>query len=258
MKKLISLIFGLLMMGSAFSQSITVFAASSMTDAMQQVATAFRETHPQAEIKFSFASSATLARQISQGAPANIYISADQKWMNYLDKQKLIVPSSLRYIASNQLVVIAPVTSKLNDVQITNEFWLKNLQKERLALGDPAYVPAGIYAKQALESLKQWSIVEPHLAKTNNVRSALMLVARGESPLGIVYRSDGLIAPQQVKIIATFPQSSHTTITYPAAEIVDEQTALSQAFMQFLVTPRAKNIFAKFGFNQFPQTKVDN
>lgn len=85
-----------------------------------------------------------------------------------------------------------------------------------------------------------------------------MLVARGESPLGIVYRSDGLIAPQQVKIIATFPQSSHTTITYPAAEIVDEQTALSQAFMQFLVTPRAKNIFAKFGFNQFPQTKVDN
>lgn len=232
----------------AEQQRIVVFAASSMTDAMQAVKLSYEKSHPQVKIVFSFASSSTLARQIEQGAPANIYISANQTWMDYLAKGELIDRTSRINIVANTLVLIAPIDSRLQQVTFTDKFWQQQLAKERLAVGDPAHVPAGIYAKQALENMGQWNVVKDRLARGNNVRAALALVERNEAPLGIVYASDVVSAQKGVKIIAQFPQTTYTPITYPAVLISENVNHASRELLHYLTTQKAQVIFQQYGF----------
>ncbi|VTP60984.1 Molybdate-binding periplasmic protein precursor [Serratia rubidaea] len=197
---------GLVMQASA-ADKITVFAAASLTNALQEIATQYQQGKD-VQVVSSFASSSTLARQIEQGAPADLFISADQQWMDYaIDKQQMVKDS--RYtLLDNDLVLIAAKDSKLDKVAITPQTdWQQLLNGERLAVGDPDHVPAGIYAKEALQNLKAWSQLAPKLARANNVRSAMALVERQETPLGIVYGSDAL-ASDKVKVVGVFRRTA--------------------------------------------------
>lgn len=232
------------------AQTLTVLAAASMTDAMTEAAQTYEEktgTH----IRLSFASSSVLARQLAAGAPADLYISANEQWMDWLEEQQLLAPDTRKDLLANALVMIAPESSPLSSFELSQETPLLHYlgKDQRLAVGDPSHVPAGIYAKQALENLKLWSDVEPRLARADNVRAALALVERGETPLGIVYRTDAQVA-QHTKILATFPASSHAPITYPVALMKGHDSSESQALLNWLSTPEAHTIFARFGFGQ--------
>lgn len=171
-------------------QSVTVFAAASMTDALDVIATEFEEQTGM-KVKRSYASSSVLARQIAQGAPADIYISANERWMDYLLEQKAVVADSVVSLVENQLVLVVPNRGELQDIDIDSASTiLKLLQGTRLAVGDPKHVPAGIYTQQAFESLGMWNDLQSHLARANNVRSALLWVERGEANVGVVYKTD--------------------------------------------------------------------
>lgn len=234
----------------AQAQTLTVMAAASMTDAMTEAARVY-EQKTATHIRLSFASSSVLARQLAAGAPADLYISANEQWMDWLEEQQLLAPGTRKDLLSNALVVIAPESSPLSSFTLTQETPLLHYlgEDQRLAMGDPSHVPAGIYAKQGLENLKLWSNIEPHLARADNVRAALALVERGETPLGIVYRTDAQVA-QHTKILATFPAHSHAPITYPVALMKDHDSAESQALLKWLSSPEAGTIFAQFGFGQ--------
>lgn len=179
--------------GPAFAaDKITVFAAASLTNALQDIAVQYKQ-EKQVDVVASYASSSTLARQIEQGAPADLFISADQQWMDYaIDKQQIV--ANTRYtLLGNELVLIAPQDSQIDKVEIDKKTdWKKLLEGGRLAVGDPDHVPAGIYAKESLENLGAWSTLAPEMARANNVRSAMALVERAEAPLGIVYGSDAV------------------------------------------------------------------
>ena len=228
-------------------EQVTVFAAASLTNALTDIGQAFDKTHD-TNTRFSFASSSTLARQIAEGAPAQVYLSANQKWMDYLADQHAIDIASRFTLLHNALVMIAPKSRDLKDITIDNTLNLPQLVGDsRMAVGDPDHVPAGRYAKQALENLQLWSAAEPLLARANNVRAALALVERGEASLGIVYATDALIS-KSVATVAVFPESSHKPIAYPAALTSAKPTAGSKAFYDYLKTDTAKAIFEKYGF----------
>lgn len=233
---------------AAHAEDITVFAAASLTNAMTKAAETYEDKTGN-HLRLSFASSSTLARQIAAGAPADLYVSANQKWMDWLDEQNLIAPETRQDILANSLVLIAPVDSALGQIKIDDQTQLLDLigLEDRIAVGDPEHVPAGIYAKQALTHLGQWDAVEDRLARADNVRAALALVERGEAPLGIVYRTDAAIA-KDVKIIATFPEGSHPPITYPIAMIKDAKAAGTTDLQAWLLGNEAGAIFAEFGF----------
>lgn len=220
-------------------QKITVFAAASLTNAMQDIATTYKD----AEIVFSFASSSVLAKQIEQGAPADIFMSADQKWMNYLIEHK--VATDKQNLLKNGLVLIAPKQSKLEKVEINaNTDWQAILPKgERLAVGDPDHVPAGLYAKESLTNLGVFDKLLPQMAPASNVRDALMLVERNEAALGIVYSTDAKVS-DKVKIIGSFPAETFTPIEYPITLLKPE----AKEFYQYLSSETAKKIFQKYGF----------
>jgi molybdate transport system substrate-binding protein len=226
------------------ADKIVVFAAASLTNAMQDIATAYgAQTH----VVNSFASSSTLARQIENGAPAQIFVSADTQWMDYLQKRGLIDAASRKNVVGNALVLIAPGSSPLHAVAVDAHLpWLKLLAGGRLAVGDPAHVPAGIYAKQALQHLGAWTNVRPHLAPAEDVRAALVYVDRGEAPLGIVYRTDALQDPK-VKIVGTFPPGAHPPIVYPFA-LVKGAGSAARAYFAFLTGKTGLAIFAHYGF----------
>ncbi|WP_392560540.1 molybdate ABC transporter substrate-binding protein [Orbus mooreae] len=231
---------------SAFSaEKVTVFAAASLTNAMQDISAAYQETHPDSDIVFSFASSSVLARQIEQGAAADIFMSADQKWMDYLIERDLA--KNKETLLKNSLVLIAPLSSKLDHVTIDrNTDWSTILpQNEKMAVGDPDHVPAGLYAKASLTNLGVFDKLEPQLAPASNVRDALMFVERDETVLGIVYSTDAKVS-QKVKIIGEFPADSFEAIEYPVTLLTD--SAAAKDFYQFLTTPEAKAIFAQYGF----------
>jgi molybdate transport system substrate-binding protein len=230
---------------------VTVFAAASLTDSMRDVSGAW-QTAGHAKLVLSFAASSTLARQIQQGAPANVFISADQQWMEFLAKSDLIVPGTRKNLLGNGLVLIAP-KDQAKPVAIAPGMDLAALlgADGRLATGDPAHVPAGIYGKQALTKLGLWPQVEAHLARTEDVRGALLLVARGEAPLGIVYATDAAVDPG-VAIVGTFPADSHPPITYPAAVVRGQDTKEARALLAFLSGPQATAIFRKRGFSIAP------
>ncbi len=229
-------------------QPLTVFAAASLTNAMQDIDMAWQAHHHPA-LHLSFGSSSTLARQIAQGAPANLFASADEKWMNYLVQQGAIATDTRRDLLSNRLVLIVPATNARH-IDIGPNLDLSTLlgSDGRLAVGDPAHVPAGIYAKQALTKLGLWDRAEQHLAPAADVRAALLLVERGEAPAGIVYATDAAISPK-VTVAGIFPESSHDPITYPFAATKGGDTADARTLLDFLSGPEAKAIFARRGFS---------
>lgn len=226
---------------------ITVFAAASLTNAMQDIAKEYKK-EKNVEVVSSFASSSTLARQIEAGAPADLFISADQKWMDYAVDKKAIDTSSRETLLGNSLVVVAPKASKLDKVTIDAKTdWTRLLDGGRLAVGDPDHVPAGIYAKEALQKLGAWETLSPKLAPAEDVRGALALVERNEAPLGIVYGSDA-VASKGVKVVGTFPENSHQKVEYPLAIIDGHKNATVSAFYDYLKGPQASAIFKRYGF----------
>lgn len=247
MKKITVFIVAITTLISTFStlamEKVTVFAAASLTNAMQDIATEYKTDHKNVDIVFSVASSSVLAKQIEQGAPADIFMSADQKWMTYLIYHNLV--KDKEDLLKNTLVLIAPVQSKLEKVEInTNTNWQAILPKgERLAIGDPDHVPAGLYAKESLTNLGVFDKLATQFAPASNVRDALMLVERNEAALGIVYRTDAKVS-NKVKIVGIFPADTFTSIEYPIALLKPE----AKDFYQYLKTPQAKIIFEKYGF----------
>jgi molybdate transport system substrate-binding protein len=232
---------------SARAQTLTVFAAASLTDAMKDVSVLWTKAgHP--PLRMSFASSSTLAQQIGQGAPASIFASADEKWMNYLAQKNLIVPDTRRDLLGNDLVLVVPA-NKPQHVTIGPNFDLLKLlgANGRLAVGDPAHVPAGIYAAQALKKLGWWDRVAPRLARAEDVRAALLLVERGEAPAGIVYGTDAAVS-KAVMVAGTFPESSHDPVSYPFAVVKANDTPAARNLMTFLEGPQARAVFEKRGF----------
>ncbi len=232
---------------AADSNSVTVFAAASTTNALNDIGKMFAEKGF-GKIVPVYASSSTLAKQIEYGAPANVFISADEPWMNHLEKRNLIVPGSRFDLLSNKLVLIAPADSAIKKVEIGPKLDLAELLGNgKLATGDPDHVPAGMYAKAALQKLGLWNSVESKLARAADVRGALALVERGEAPLGIVYSTDAAITPK-VKIVGVFPEDTHPKIVYPAALIAGKASSTAKKFLEFLKSPEAKAIFEKYGF----------
>jgi len=226
---------------------VMIFAAASTTNAVSDVIKAF-EAAGKGKAVASFASSSTLAKQIAHGAPAQVYLSANEKWMNYLAEKKLLAPGTRVDLLGNRLVLIAPKGSKERGPIQAGMPLLAWLGDGRLAVGDPDHVPAGIYAKQALKSLGLWEKAEPRLARAANVRAALALVERGEAPLGIVYSTDAAITPK-VTVVGMFPEGSHKPIVYPLALLKGQATPSAKAFWQFLQGDEAKGIFKKYGFS---------
>lgn len=229
------------------ADKITVFAAASLTNAMQDIATQYQKEKG-VQVVSSFASSSTLARQIEQGAPADLFISADQQWMDYSIQKQQMVENTRYTLLGNELVLIAANASKIDKVDISDKTdWTKLLGDSRLAVGDPDHVPAGIYAKEALQKLGAWTTLEPKLARASDVRAAMALVEREEAPLGIVYGSDA-IASKKVKVVGVFPASSHKPVEYPMAMVKGHENPVVTAFYDYLKTPAAAAIFKHYGF----------
>jgi len=233
----------------ARADDVLVFAAASQRDALDAAIRAYREASSD-HVRVTYLSSSKLARQIEQGAPADFYISANPRWMDYLEERKLIDASTRTDMFGNGLVLVAARDSSAGKVDVKKGFDLAALLGEgRLAVGDPDHVPAGIYAKQAMQSLGLWHSVEPRLARADNVRAALALVARGEAPYGIVYSSDA-VADSNVKVVGVFSEDSHPKIVYPVAVTANAKSpAGAKALLEFLRTPKAAKIYRKFGFN---------
>jgi molybdate transport system substrate-binding protein len=232
----------------AAQDSLTVFAAASLRNALDDVDAAFNKATGVKPVA-SYAATSALAKQIEQGAPADVFVSADLKWMDYAIAHKLVKPETRVNLLGNRLVLIAPKASKLDHVAIGNGFDIAKLASDgRIAVADVKAVPAGLYAKEALTSLGAFAAAEPKLAQAENVRAALAYVARGETPLGIVYAADAKIEPK-VKIVGVFPESSHPPITYPVAAIAASKNPQVTRYLQFLQTPVAKAIFEKYGFS---------
>ncbi|MCU8032232.1 MAG: molybdate ABC transporter substrate-binding protein [Shewanella oncorhynchi] len=232
---------------AADNEQVTVFAAASLTNALNEIGQQYEKEH-NTKVTFSFASSSTLAKQVANGAPADLFVSANQKWMDYLIDAKAVDVNSRKTLLKNTLVLIAEKNSPITEVVLNGDWDIKAaLKGSRMAVGDPDHVPAGQYAKQALENLKLWQAAEPLLARANNVRAALALVEQGEAPLGIVYSTDAKVA-QKIKIVGTFPETSYSPIEYPVALVKQESTASAKAFNEYLQGPSAKNVFEKYGF----------
>lgn len=237
----------LLLPSTAAAQALVVFSAASLTDAVDTLAADFQRANGE-KVVTSYASSSTLARQIEQGAPAHVFLSASLEWMDYLDQRGELQPDSRFNLLSNELVLIAPRASTV-DLTIAPGFPLvEALGDGRLAMGDPDHVPAGIYGRAALEKLGVWSAVTPHIARADSVRAALALVSRGEAPLGIVYRSDTVVDPE-IRIIATFPPGSHPPIVYPAALIAENTHPSAEEWLNFLRSDAARRVFERYGFD---------
>ncbi|RTE89121.1 MULTISPECIES: molybdate ABC transporter substrate-binding protein [Bradyrhizobium] len=231
---------------AAEDKTITVFAAASMKNALDEVNAAYTA---KTGIRFSvsYAASSVLARQIEQGAPADVFVSADTDWMDYAIARKTIDEASRVNLLGNSIVLIAPKDSKIDNVAITQGFDLAKLAGDgRIATGDVKSVPAGKYAKAALEKLGAWQAAEAKFAMAESVRAALTLVARGEANLGIVYSTDAKVEPG-VKIVGTFPADSHPAIIYPVAATTIAKAGTSD-YLAFLRSSGAKTILEKYGF----------
>jgi molybdate transport system substrate-binding protein len=243
----IALALMLLLPVPAWAQPATVFAAASLTNVLDEVAALYARTgHPAPRL--SFDASSTLARQVDGDAPANVFLSADERWMDWLQERNLLVPGTRRDLLRNTLVLIVP-KDQARTIAIGPNLDLAALlgPDGRLATGDPATVPVGIYAEQALRKLGLWDKVQPHLAPAENVRAALLLVERGEAPAGIVYATDAA-ASQGVAVAGVFPESTHDPITYPVALVHGGATPEARALLTFLEGPEARAAFTRFGF----------
>jgi molybdate transport system substrate-binding protein len=231
---------------SAQDAKLVIFAAASLKDALDEVNAAYQREEGQ-KTATSYAASSTLAKQIEEGAPADIFISADPDWMDYLAKKNLIKPETRANLLGNRLVLIAPVDSAVRLAIGTNFPLAQALGSGRLAIADPSGVPAGIYGKAALQALGVWSSVADKLAPGENVRATVLLVSRGAAPLGIVYQTDA-VADTGVKILGTFPEDTHPPIIYPIAVVASSANPGAPGYIAFLKSPPARPIFEKQGF----------
>ncbi|MEO6929274.1 MAG: molybdate ABC transporter substrate-binding protein [Casimicrobiaceae bacterium] len=230
----------------ALSADVTVFAAASLKEAMDAQAKQFGANTGN-KVIVSYGSSNTLAKQVEGGAPADLFISADMDWMDYVDQRHLLAAGTRVKLLRNTLVLIAPAAST-SAIRIAPGFDLAAaLGSDKLAMANPDSVPAGKYGKRALETLGVWTRVEKQVARAENVRAALALVSRGEAPFGIVYSTDAL-ADKGVRIIDTFGADTHPPIVYPAAVLATSHSAAAKPLLEYLKSPAAGATWEKFGF----------
>ena len=248
----VSLLVVLLLLASvtvarAADDRLLVFAASSLTESLTEIVDSF-EAQFDTEVVVSFAASSVLARQIEHGAPADVFVSANRHWMEYLEAKQCVDPQSRTNIASNQLVLAVreqtnlPGAARLEPGDVS-----RVLDGDQLAMSLVDAVPSGVYGKAALQSLGEWISVQPHVVQTDNVRAALMLLARGETRAAIVYRSD-VAADARVAVAGYFDPADHEAIVYPAAVTTRNHNPKAIAFVQFLRTPAAQAVFERRGF----------
>jgi molybdate transport system substrate-binding protein len=232
---------------AAAQDTLTVFAAASMKNALDDANAAFTAATG-IKVSASYAASSALAKQLEAGAPADVFISADLEWMDYAASKKNVDPATRINLLGNKLVLIAGKDSKIADVKIAQGLDIAKLAgNDRIAVADVNSVPAGKYAKTALTNLGAWAAAEPKLAQAENVRATLAFVARGETPIGIVYATDAKVEPK-VKIVGVFPDGSHPPVIYPVAATATARPAAAR-YLQFLKTQQAKTIFERYGFS---------
>jgi len=231
------------------AEPITVFAAASLQEALQDAGRLWAERGG-VPLRFSFAASSALARQIEQGAPASLFASADEQWMDYLAQRKLIVTETRRSLLGNRLALVVPTSSALQ-IEIKPGFDLVALlgADGRWVTGDPASVPVGRYAQQALTRLGAWPKAQSRLVRTENVRVALAFVERGEVGAGIVYETDAA-ASHKVRIAAIFPAESHAPISYSFALVARNDSSAARQFIEFLGSPAAADVWRRHGFTR--------
>ncbi len=237
------------------SAPLTVFAAASLKESLDDASAAYQKATGRT-LRISYAASSALARQIEQGAPADVFLSADLDWMDYLQQRKLIDTATRRNLLGNTLVLVAPTTGNTAPLTLrTGVDLLPRLgDKGRLALALTASVPAGKYAKASFVSLGVWKSLEPRIAEAENVRAALMLVARGEAPLGVVYGSDAQAEPA-VRVVATFPEATHPPIVYPVAVTTKSEGTAAETLMTFLRSPEVASILQSRGYRPPPAAR---
>jgi molybdate transport system substrate-binding protein len=223
---------------------ITVFAAASTTDALGEIAKNYEQAN-HVTVAISFAASSTLAKQIQNGAPADVFLSADEKWADYLEQKRLLKSGTRVDLLSNYLVVIVPA-GKPFAVKFDKDFDFAAAFTGRLAVGDPSNVPAGLYAKEAFTKLGWWAALEPRLAPTADVRASLKLVELGEADAGVVYATDAQ-ASTKVQVVGVIPEDLHTPVRYPLALTKDARPAAT-AFAAYVAGPDGAKVFAKYGF----------
>lgn len=230
----------------ASAQQLTVSAAASLTNVLKDLGTRYEASHPGAKLQFNFAASGVLIQQIVQGAPVDVFISADDKTIHQGVEQKLFDPASIRNIASNQLVLIEPSTGGADLHALTD---LSGAGVKHIAIGKPASVPAGRYAKEALDAAQSWASLEPKFVYAESVRQVLDYVARGETEAGFVYATDAAIMADKVMIVMNV--GSHAPVHYPAAVLTEgKQKAAANDFIAFLLSAPAQEVLAKAGFSK--------
>lgn len=234
----------------ADASEIKIYAAASLTDVITELAENYQHENPNVKIKPSFAGSSTLAKQIENGAPADIFISADKEWANYLQARSILREKTRVDLLQNELVLIAPANKKI-DIALDKSIDLTASFSGKLCTGEPAHVPVGKYAKQALLHYGWWDSIQPRLVGTEDVRTALAFVERGECALGIVYKTDALMS-KKVHVVAAFPAQSHLPIVYPGGLTKNADPA-AQQFWQFLQSKTAQEIFIRYGFITAPR-----
>lgn len=230
----------------ASAERVLIFAAASTTDAITEIIETY-QTATGAEVAASFAASSALARQIENGAPAHVFLSAAPLWVDYLEERGLLVVGSRRDRLGNRLALIAPLDSTFDAAAGLGNSWLDHLGDGYLAMADPDHVPAGLYGRAALQSLGLWQSVSDRVVRGNNVRAAMALVERGEVPLGIVYQTDAR-ASADCRIISLFPETDHPPIRYPLALVAGQDTEDARAFYDHLLSPDAGAVFERHGF----------
>ncbi|NUF36513.1 molybdate ABC transporter substrate-binding protein [Acinetobacter lactucae] len=241
---------GLVFNVTAKAESVTVYAAASLTNVINDLEKIY-EKQNNIEVKTSYAGSSTLAKQIEAGAPADVFISADTQWMDYLQNKKLVVANNRINLLGNRLVLITPKGQSLN-VKLDKTTDPNKVFTRKICTGDTKSVPVGKYAKQAFTNLGWWNRIEPKLVETEDVRAALNFVARGECQVGIVYATDAAIS-KDVTVVDVFPENTHSPITYPVGLIKKNHD--SAKFYQFLQSDQAKAVFKKYGFSVLAPAK---
>lgn len=231
---------------AAQPRPITVFAAASLKESLDEAAAAWTKRSGQ-RVSISYAGSSALANQIEQGAPADVFISADGEWMDYLQQRKLIDVDTRTNLVGNRLVMIAPADSALRTLALKPAAVRQALGNGRLAMAEATSVPAGRYGRQALTTLGLWDAVSGRLAQADNVRAAMAFVSRGEAPLGMVYATDAQAEPR-VRVVAAIPGRTHDVIVYPMARVAKTSPAATRGFLTFLRGDEAKAIFKRAGF----------
>jgi molybdate transport system substrate-binding protein len=237
----------------AQGQDLVVFAAASLKNALDEAAVGYARESGKPAPRIAYAASNTLAKQIEAGAPAGVFVSADLDWMDYLAQKNLIRPETRVNLLANRLVLVAPKDAGLTVTLAPGLDLGGALKKGKLAMANVDAVPAGKYGKAALEKLGAWEGVKGSVAQADNVRAALLLVSRGEAPLGIVYQTDATSDPD-VRIVGTFPEDSHPPVVYPAAVLKEATHPEASAFLNYLRSPATRSAFEKQGFTVLNQS----